>query len=336
MSDRPRVFVAVQRDEYAVLFAPESTKSLAAIADVDHGTGSERIAIPDDVADRYDVLVTSWSTAPFAREALNGGRLRLALHCAGSVRHLFPPESLRGRLRLSQPGAEAMAPAVAEMALTLTLVLLRNVHEHDRALRQTRDWSAGGAGRLGRSLSAQSVGIVGLSRVGIHYARMMRALGVTRLSAYDPYATPDRARALCVNLVDDLDRLVATSDVLALHAPSTPQTRKMIGARQLADLPDGAVLVNTARSWLVDEAALTAELATGRISAGLDVFDTEPLPSGSPFYSLDNVVVLPHVAGGTVDARLRQGIAVVNEIKRFLDDDTLHHEVTIGNYDRLA
>jgi phosphoglycerate dehydrogenase-like enzyme len=214
-------------------------------------------------------------------------------------------------------------------------VLLRNVHQHDRALQSTRDWVAGGTGRLGRSVHAQRVGIVGLSRVGRQYARMMRGLGVTQLAAYDPYADPTTAADLGVRLVG-LEELTATSDVLAIHGPSTPETRRMIGAAQLAALPDGAVVVNTARSWLVDEVALAAELRTGRISAGLDVFDTEPLPADSPFYGLDNVVVVPHVAGGTVEARRLQGQIVVDEIGRFLAGEPLTNEVTAAIYDRLA
>ncbi|GAA4288048.1 hydroxyacid dehydrogenase [Georgenia daeguensis] len=332
----PSVYVAVRPDEFETLFGGEPARRLAELADVELATATTgKVPVPDDVAERHDVLITSWSTEPFPQERLHGPRMRLAVHAAGSVRGLFARESLGNGLRLAQAGADGMAVAVAEMAVTLALVVLRNVHQHDRALQATRDWAAGGSGRLGRSVHAQRIGIVGLSRVGRQYAQMMRGLGATRIAAYDPYADPAAAADLGVRLVD-LDELVATSDVLSVHGPSTPETHRMIGAAQLAALPDGAVVVNTARSWLVDEDALVAELRTGRISAGLDVFDAEPLPADSPFYGLDNAVIVPHVAGGTVEARRRQGEIAVGEIARFLAGEELTGEVTAEIYDRLA
>ncbi|WP_433471459.1 hydroxyacid dehydrogenase [Saccharomonospora azurea] len=335
MTSDPRIYVAIRPDEFALLFPTETASALKALGTVEFADGQGKVPVPDDVADAYDVLVTSWSTEPFPQDRLHGPRLRLAVHAAGSVRGLFARDTLGHGLRLAQGGADGMAVAVAEMAVTLTLVILRNVHTHDRALQASRDWVAGGTGRLGRSVHAQRVGIVGLSRTGIRYARMMRGLGVSRLAAYDPFASADLATTLGVRLVG-LDELCRTSDVLSLHAPSTPATHRMIGADQLRALPDDAVVVNTARSWVVDESALLAELRTGRISAGLDVFDTEPLPPDSPFFGLPNAVLLPHVAGGTVQARHRQGEIVVEEVARFLRGEELRHEVTPENYDRLA
>jgi phosphoglycerate dehydrogenase-like enzyme len=102
----------------------------------------------------------------------------------------------------------------------------------------------------------------------------------------------------------------------------------MIGARELGLLQDGAILTNTARSWVMDQDALLAELQGGRIQAGLDVFDQEPLPLESPFRALDNVVLTPHVAGGTVEARRRQGEYMVEEMRRFSSGEALRYRVT--------
>jgi phosphoglycerate dehydrogenase-like enzyme len=102
----------------------------------------------------------------------------------------------------------------------------------------------------------------------------------------------------------------------------------MIGARELALLQDGAILTNTARSWVMDQEALLAELQSGRIQAALDVFDQEPLPQDSPFRDLENVILTPHVAGGTIEARHRQGEYMVQELQRFLADDPLFFQVT--------
>lgn len=335
MTTDTRMYVAVRPDEFDVLFARETASALCSLGEIDFADGEGKVPVPEDIASAYDVLITSWSTEPFPPERLHGPRLKLAVHAAGSVRGLFARDTLGHGLRLAQGGADGMAVAVAEMAVTLTLVILRNVHTHDRALQAGRDWVAGGSGQLGRSIHTQRVGIVGLSRVGIQYARMMRGLGVSRLAAYDPFAPAELAAQHGVRLVG-LGELCRTSDVLSLHAPSTPDTRQMIGADQLRALPDNAVVVNTARSWIVDESALLAELKTGRISAGLDVFDTEPLPTDSPFFGLPGAVLMPHVAGGTIQARHRQGEIVVEEITRFLRGEGLQHEVTPENYDQLA
>lgn len=335
MTNYHRIFVAMTQSDFDRLFGPEAATRLSSLGEVDFAAGASEASVPDDLADQYDVLVTSWSTEPFPPERLHGARLGMAVHAAGSVRKLFPRQALENGLQLAQGGASAMAEAVAEMSATLSLVLLRNVHTHDRGMQGTHDWAAGGNGMLGRAVSAQRIGIVGLSRVGRHYAQMMRGLGAGEIAAFDPYAASDAAAEAGVRLVD-VDELCANSDILCVAAPATPETHHLIAADELARMPDDAILINAARSVVVDEAALLAELQSGRLRAGLDVFDEEPLPADSPFFGLPNVVLTPHVAGGTVQARAKQGHTVVDEIARFLRSEPLQYAVTPDIYDRLA
>jgi len=228
-----------------------------------------------------------------------------------------------------------MAVPVAELALTLTLVLLRGTHWMDRRLQGTRDWRHGGNGVLTRGIRDQVIGIVGLSRAGREYASMVTGLGVRTVLAYDPYASTQDAASLGVDLTS-LEQLCDRSDVLAVHAPATAETTGMIDSASLARLRDGAILINTARSAVVDMGSLTDELVSGRLSAGLDVFDQEPLPADSPLYGLENVLITPHVAGGTVEARYAMGAGVVDEIERFMNGETLRFEVTPEVYERLS
>jgi phosphoglycerate dehydrogenase-like enzyme len=125
-----------------------------------------------------------------------------------------------------------------------------------------------------------------------------------------------------------LDELFANCAIVTMQAPPTDETYRMIGARHFAALPDNAIFVNTARSHTVDYDALLAELQSGRIQAALDVFDEEPLPSDSPFLQLENVIVTPHVAGGSRQARLRQGNIIVEEVERFFSGDSIRYAVT--------
>lgn len=331
-----RIYIAIADADYGRLYDDATRERLAGLGELVRGAEKDgRVSVPDDLADEYDVLITSWSTARFDPAVLRGRRLRLAVHSAASVRSLFPVETLGGDVRLAQGGADAMALAVAEMSVTLTLAQLRNLVWHDRRFQSSRDWREGGSGVLGQSITAQRIGIVSLSRVGRHYARMVRGLGATGVRAYDPYASDADARELGLELCS-LDELCATSDVLAICAPATPETAGMIGAAHFALLPDQAIVINAARAQVTDEEALFDEVRSGRLRVGLDVYTTEPLPAESDLFGRDNAILLPHVAGGTVQARFAQGAHVVREIESFLHDGTLRSEVTPENYHRLG
>lgn len=337
MNSPARIFLALRAAERDIQYDATSLERLRGLGELVLPADDTlpRIPLPPGLADEADVLITSWSTAPIAPEQLQGSRLRLAAHTAGTIRGLFPPQVLAQGLRLAQGGSDPMAKAVAELAITMTLALLRDVHGMDRRLQSSRDWKHGGVGRLTQSLDARRVGLVGLSRTGRHYARMARGLGVTSLAAYDPFTDPQEAEALGIELVD-LPELCERSEVLAIHAPVTDATRGMIDAELIGRLRDGAIVINTARSAVIDMAALTEQLVTGRLRAGLDVFDVEPLPADSPLFGLENVLLTPHVAGGTVEARFQQGAGVVDEVEAFLAGRPLRSEVTLENYERLS
>ena len=335
MPEPTRIHVAVNPTELALFFTDDTLQRLRALGDVTFAGASPRITIPDDVADEFDVLVTSWCTDAISAERLVGSRLRLGVHTAGSIKRLFPKSVIERGVHVVQAGSDAMAPPVAELALAMTLAILRNLHTHDRLLQSTRDWVAGGHQMMGNSIQAQRIGIVGLSRTGRQYLSMLRCLGVSQLRAYDPYVSEAEGARLGVEMVD-LAELCSTSDVLAIHAPVTPETHHMIGAAELSLLPTGSVLINTARSVVVNEAALVHELVEGRIRAGLDVFDDEPLLGDSPLFGLPNVLLTPHVAAGTVESRYIMGTTVITEIERFLKGKPLQHEVHLQDYDRLS
>jgi D-3-phosphoglycerate dehydrogenase len=147
-------------------------------------------------------------------------------------------------------------------------------------------------------LYQKTVGLVGYGAVGRLVAGYLEAFG-SRILAYDPYFQGDPAPAELA----DLRALLEESDVVTIHARLTEESQHIIGARELALMKPSAILVNTARSGLVDEQALARALAERRImGAALDVFDTEPLPHDHPLLHLDNVTMTPHLAGSTIDA----------------------------------
>jgi phosphoglycerate dehydrogenase-like enzyme len=142
----------------------------------------------------------------------------------------------------------------------------------------------------------------------------------------DPHVEADEAARLGARLVG-LDALMAGADIVSVHAPDLPETRRLVNAERLAAMKDGAVLVNTARGSLVDTDALVAELATGRISAILDVTDPEPLPTDSPLFDLPNLFLTPHVAGSQGNELARMGRFIVEEAERLAAGEALLHAV---------
>jgi phosphoglycerate dehydrogenase-like enzyme len=272
-----------------------------------------------------DVLVSSWGMPRLTGELLDAaGRLGLLAHTGAAIGPYVGPDAFARGVRVTQAG-QGMARSVAEVALAFTLALSHRTHRYDHALRSGQDWERASEAPPRHEVLGSRIGVIGASRTGRAYIDVVRALGA-RVQVADPTLTAQDARDLGVELVA-LDPLLATSRIVALHAPSLPQTRHLIGARELALLPDGAGLVNTARSWLVDERALLAELSTARIDAALDVYDDEPLPVDHPFRTLPNVLLTPHRAAGTVECRRRQGDIVVDEVTRYLVGSPLVHEV---------
>jgi phosphoglycerate dehydrogenase-like enzyme len=281
-----------------------------------------------------DVLITSWGAVPLTAAVLDAApRLRLVAHSASSVKHFVTDEVFARGIRVTQAG-QAMARPVAEVALTFTLAILHRIHRYDHALHAGATWQDATSAPPQHGLAGSRIGVVGASRTGVEYIRMAVALGAD-VMVHDPYLTAERATSLGVRRVE-LTELLRTSRAVVLHAPTLPQTRQMIGRRELALMPDGAGLVNTARSWLVDSDALLAEVRSGRIDAALDVFDDEPLPVDSPLRGVPNVLLTPHRAAATVEAYLALGTLVADELERFAAGHPLRFEVTAHALTRMG
>ena len=200
----------------------------------------------------------------------------------------------RGAVVTNTPGV--LDNATADLAFALILATRRQVVEGDRVVRSGRwsgSWSEGG---LAEELTGSTLGIIGLGRIGSAVARRAQGFELRVLYA--------QRRPLETDLGEyrELDDLLSESNIVSIHVPLTPQTHGLLDARRLALLRDGACLVNTARGEIVDEDALVAELASGRIRAGLDVFAHEPhVPP--ELLELSNVVLTPHIGSATRPTR---------------------------------
>ena len=219
----------------------------------------------------------------------------------------------RGVAVSNTPGV--LDAAVADLTLALILACRRHLVESDRFVREGR-WRRGWARPelLGRDLAGSTLGLVGMGRIGSEVARRAEAFGMRVLHHRRTDGLP-------------LDELLRTADVVSLHVPLTPETQGLVSRERLALLQDGATLINTARGAIVDEDALVEELASGRISAGLDVLADEPrVPER--LLDLPNVVLAPHIASATVETRAAMTRVLVDNVLAFLGGDPLPNEVS--------
>ena len=196
--------------------------------------------------------------------------------------------------------AGANAGPVAELAIALMLAVYRRIPYVNRALREGR-WPTPEMRETCYQISGKTIGLVGFGSIGRMLARRLRGFDARII-----YADPQRADAATEQALQvryaPLAEVIASSDILSLHAPLVAQTARMIDAAAIASMKNGAVLINTSRGGLVDERALFDALVSGKLrGAGLDAFDPEPPAADNPLLTLDQVVATPHAGGGVFD-----------------------------------
>jgi glyoxylate reductase len=211
-----------------------------------------------------------------------------------------PACKVRSVLVTNTPGV--LTEATADIAMSLILMTTRRLAEGERVIRAQQPWQWGMFYMLGSSIQGRQLGIVGMGQIGAAVARRARAFGMT--IAYTKRTPLDAAthKELDAKHVE-LDELLATSDVVSLHCPYSPETHHFMNATQLAKMKSSAYLINTARGPVVDEAALADALQRNVIAgAGLDVFEKEPVVHEG-LLGLDNAVLIPHLGSATVETR---------------------------------
>jgi (S)-sulfolactate dehydrogenase len=211
------------------------------------------------------------------------------------------------------PATGANALAVAEYVIAAAMSLLRGAYASSAAVAEGK-WPRGTLSN-GRELAGKTLGVVGFGGIGRLAGRLGRTLGM-RVIGFDaqiaPYARiwSDEATAAY-----GLDALLAEADVVTLHVPLTDATRHLIDAARLAQMKPGAILINTARGGVVDEAAVAAALKAGQLGgAALDVFEQEPLPPGSPLAGCPNLLLTPHIAGVTAESNTRVSALIADKV----------------------
>jgi len=209
------------------------------------------------------------------------------------------------------------SPTVAEYALFMMLVLAKGGSTMDALPRQGR-WPER-YNFLPTELLGKTLLIVGFGRIGTRIAKRCLAMDMA-VEVYDPYVPAESVRAAGCKPVADLDAALARADFVTVHCPKTKETAGMFDAIRIAKMKPGARLINTARGGIVDEAALYAALAAGKLAgAGIDVFSPEPPLTDNPLFTLKNVIVAPHMAGNSRESLDRKSLTVVRNLLSVLD-----------------
>ncbi|MEU9206209.1 hydroxyacid dehydrogenase [Streptomyces sp. NPDC048332] len=327
---RPPALLALDPRHVPELFPPEVLARLTGLVELGrpsaagqaHRDGPLVAARFDDPADtavrqslaRAEVLITGWGCPPVDATVLAAApRLRAVVHTAGSVKSLVTEACWERGIAVSS-GADTNGVPVAEFTLAAVLFAGKGVFAARERMRAERGALSpfelgSGIGNFGRR-----VGIIGASRIGRRVIELLRPFDL-EVWLSDPYVDAAAARSLGVRPAG-LDELLASCEVVSLHAPTLPETYRMLDRERLALLPDGAVLINTARGALIDTAALTDEVASGRITAVLDVTDPEPLPPDDRLLDLPGAFLTPHLAGSLGKELERLGSAAVDEVER--------------------
>lgn len=307
--------VAVPDDSPAVLGLSPSLARLRAEASVRyHGTLPGTAEVLAERLRDAEAVVNIRSSTKLTREVLSHcPALKLVSIWGTGTDHVDLEAARELGIRVTNTPAVAAA-SIAEHALALMLAVARRAPAMDRRVR-AGEWPRGGMVQL----HGKTLGVIGLGEIGRRFARLGEAIGM-HVVTWTMHPKPELGFAHVA-----LEELLAQSDVVSLHLRLSEQTRGFLDEARLRSMKPGAILVNTARGPLVEEAALLEALGKGRLAgAGLDVFDVEPLPAGHPLTAMENVVLSPHSAGITPEA-LEAGLAMaVDNVLAFFEGEARH------------
>ncbi|HEX2559327.1 D-glycerate dehydrogenase [Phenylobacterium sp.] len=250
--------------------------------------------------------------------ALAGSQLKLIANFGAGVDHIdVAAANAKGITVTNTPGV--LTEDTADLTMTLMMAVLRRVVEGANILREGKfsGWSP--TWMLGRRITGKRLGIIGMGRIGQAVARRARAFGLQIHYHNRKPVSHLIAEELGATYWDSLDQMLARVDIVTVHSPHTPATYHLLSARRLKLLQPHAIVINTARGEIVDEAALAQLLTAGKIAgAGLDVFEREP-EIKPELLAAPNTVLLPHMSSATVEGRIDMGEKVIINIKTWMD-----------------
>ncbi len=314
-------------------FTPEIMDELAGLAEVernpyDRDLTKEELAV---MAKDADILMTGWGTCHLDKEIVAAlPNLRLIAHTAGSVALLASPEIYEASVRVIS-GNDIFAQSVAEGCLCYILSALRRIEHYTGEIRQGR-WLESGFDN--RGLIGKKVGIIGFGAIAKYFLELIRWFRCEVL-IYSSHLSEEEAEKYGGRKAG-LSEIFSSCEVVSVHSSLTPATEGLITRELLESLRPGALFVNTARGKVIDEEALFELLEKGRFYGALDVYEEEPLRADNPVRKCKNVLLMPHMAGPTVDMRKVVAAELTKDIGRFVKGENLVYEITKEHAERMT
>ncbi|MFC4665778.1 NAD(P)-dependent oxidoreductase [Falsiporphyromonas endometrii] len=283
-----------------------------------------------DLIPDYDVLCPVFDI-PVDREIIEQGKnLRLIANYAVGYNNIDLIAAAQHNIVVCNTPHSVVEPT-ADLALALLLGCTRRLCEWDSNFRKHKNnIERGRLVRLGVNLYGKTLGILGYGNIGAAVARRCKAFGMKVLYNKRHRLDPTDESRLGIEYIDK-DELIRRSDVISLHTPYSKETHHYIGAKEFGNMKPTAILINTSRGAVVDEAALVEALSSGKIAAaGLDVFEHNDQPT-EQLFEMDNVCMTPHIGTQTYDSRVEMAVELCNNVLGFLDGDRPYSKVPMPN-----
>jgi len=329
---KPKIAVLAGRALFESFFDDALQARLDAMA---HWSLKPRAAIRSLA--QCDALITMWDSPRLEKELLQEAPgLRFIAHCGGEVKKKFATD-LFSRMVITNT-AEPMAKPTAELGAALLLASARDVVGYATKMRHRSNriyHTVHESGGSANSLIGREVGLIGFGRIGRALVDLLSGFDI-RWRIYDPYAQ-ESVEAPRNSRYEGLDEVVRHSSLLVLAAAATRETERLLNAKRLASLPNGATVINIARGSLIDLGALTQEVVSGRLRCALDVTDPdEPLPVAHPLRSHPGAVLTPHVGGGGPTVRHQMALMALDSLERHFAGQPPLHQVTVDMLERMT
>lgn len=306
--------------EVASLDLPWPIEPFGEVAEVQEASGTEKQMI--EALESVEILVTQ--LAAVTRRVIESTDTLRMVVCTrgGPVNVNVDAATKKGIAVCYAPGRNA--PAAAEYTVGLMLAAMRRITEAHSTL-SSGEWKGEyyAYEEAGLELDGAMVGLVGFGAIGSRVTGVLKAFGANVL-VYDPFIKAAKVEEVGARLAGELDELLETCSVVSLHARLSDDTRGMIGTKQISRMPEGSVLINTARGGLLDYEALCDALESGHLgSAALDVYDEEPPSAGSRIFEAPRLVLSPHIAGATRETAQRAARIAAEEVGRYIRGEKL-------------
>ena len=333
---RPRLLVSAGPDLFASFFPPAHESRLGRLFSWERvGARTTNMAFTRKLA-TVDGLVTTWDSPHFGEDLLQiAPKLSMIAHCGGEVKSRFAA-SLFDQLTITN-APNPMARATAELGAAFLAYCARDVDRYRDALRKPSNRVYSDLHLHGTSeyLAGREVAMIGFGRVGRALVDLLRGFDI-RWLVYDPFAPPSLSDRYQVAFAG-LKPLLRRAELLVLTAALTDRTRGLLDQKALAMLPDGAVIINIARSGLIDLAALTREVRRKRLRCALDVSDpAEPLPVKHPLRKMPGAIVTPHIAGSSHQVRQQIATTIMDDLDNFFRGKPVKNRVTKAMLRRMT